>query len=74
MRKFAIECSDLQGASQLIGAMGIEAKVQNNAVVVIVDQIQVGEIVKALVENNIIVYTVNKIKRSLEDLYREVSK
>ena len=54
--------------------MGIEAKVQNNAVVVIVDQIQVGEIVKALVENNIIVYTVNKIKRSLEDLYREVSK
>lgn len=74
MRKFAIECSDLQGASQLIGAMGIEAKVQNNAVVVIVDQIQVGEIVKTLVENNIIVYTVNKIKRSLEDLYREVSK
>ena len=60
--------------SMLIGAMGIEAKVQNNAVVVIVDQIQVGEIVKALVENNIIVYTVNKIKRSLEDLYREVSK
>ncbi len=64
----------MQGASQLIGAMGIETKVQNNAVVVIVDQIQVGEIVKALVESNIIVYTVNKIKRSLEDLYREVSK
>ncbi|MDE6605990.1 MAG: ABC transporter ATP-binding protein [Clostridia bacterium] len=73
MRKFAIECSDLQRASQLIAMQGIEASAQNNAIVVIVDQAQVGELVKTLVENDIVVYTVNKLKRSLEDLYREVS-
>ncbi len=73
MRKFAIECSDLQRASQLVAMQGIEASVQNNAVVVIVDQAQVGELVKTLVENDVVVYTVNKLKRSLEDLYREVS-
>ena len=73
MRKFAIECSDLQRASQLVAMQGIETSVQNNAVVVIVDQAQVGELVKTLVENDVVVYTVNKLKRSLEDLYREVS-
>ncbi|MDE6475186.1 MAG: ABC transporter ATP-binding protein [Clostridia bacterium] len=73
MRKFAIECSDLQRASHLIAMQGIETSVQNNAIVVIVDQAQVGELVKILVENDVVVYTVNKLKRSLEDLYREVS-
>ncbi|MDE6275345.1 MAG: ABC transporter ATP-binding protein, partial [Clostridia bacterium] len=73
MRKFAIECSDLQRAAELVAALGIEANIQNNAIVVIVDQTQVGELVKTLVENDVIVYTVNKLKRSLEDLYREVA-
>ncbi|MDE7191764.1 MAG: ABC transporter ATP-binding protein [Clostridia bacterium] len=73
MRKFAIECSDMQRASQIATMQGIEANIQNNAIVVIVDQAQVGELVKKLVENDVIVYSVNKLKRSLEDLYREVS-
>ena len=73
MRKFAIECSDMQRASQIIAMQGIEANIQNNAIVVIVDQAQVGELVKELVEKDVIVYSVNKLKRSLEDLYREVS-
>ena len=73
MRKFAIECSNLQKASELVSAQGIETTVQNNALVLIVDQAQVGELVKLLVENDVVVYTVNKLKRSLEDLYREVS-
>ena len=74
MRKFAIECSDLQKANELISAQGVETAIQNNAIVVIVDQAQVGDLVKILVENDIVVYTVNKLKRSLEDLYKEVSK
>ena len=74
MRKFAIECSDIQKAAELISAMNIQLSVQNNTIIVIVNQAEVGEIVKALVENNVVVYTVNKLKRSLEDLYREVSK
>lgn len=73
LRKFAIECSDMQRASQIIAMQGIEANIQNNAIVVIVDQAQVGELVKELVEKDVIVYSVNKLKRSLEDLYREVS-
>ena len=74
MRKFAIECSDLQKASELISEHGLQTSLQNNAIVVIVDQAQVGELVKTLVQNDIVVYTVNKLKRSLEDLYKEVSK
>ncbi|MDE5756702.1 MAG: ABC transporter ATP-binding protein [Clostridia bacterium] len=73
MRKFAIECSNIQTARDIISAQGIDTSLQNNAIVVIVDQAQVGELVKALVENDIIVYSVNKLKRSLEDLYREVA-
>lgn len=73
MRKFAIECSDLKKASELIKSQGIESSVQNNALVIIVNQAQVGDLVKLLVQNDIVVYTVNKLKRSLEDLYREVS-
>ncbi|MDE7070851.1 MAG: ABC transporter ATP-binding protein [Clostridia bacterium] len=74
MRKFAIECSDLQKASELISEQGLQTSLQNNAIVVIVNQAQVGELVKTLVQNDIVVYTVNKLKRSLEDLYKEVSK
>ena len=73
MRKFAIECSDLPKAMELILEQGVEATQQNNAIVIIVNQAQVGELVKTLVQNDIVVYTVNKIKRSLEDLYKEVS-
>lgn len=74
MRKFAIECSDTQRAQDIIKAMNIEVQMQNNALIVIVNQAEIGEIVKTMVENNIVVYTVNKLKRSLEDLYKEVSK
>lgn len=73
MRKFAIECSDLQKAMELIIEQDVEATLQNNAIVIIVNQAQVGELVKTLVQNDIVVYTVNKLKRSLEDLYKEVS-
>lgn len=74
VRKFAIECSDSQAAEAIITSQGIEVSMQNGALVVLVDQAQVGDIVKALVENGVVVYTINKIKRSLEDLYKEVSK
>lgn len=73
MRKFAIECSDLQKSQELVGAMGIESTIQNNALVVIVEQAQMGDLVKVLVEKDVTVFSVNKLKRSLEDLYREVS-
>ena len=73
MRKFAVECSDLQKAEGLVAMMGIDASVRNNALIMIVDQAKIGDIVKMFVQNDIVVYTVNKLKRSLEDLYREVS-
>ena len=73
MRKFAVECSDLQKAEGLVAMMGIDASVRNKALIMIVDQAKIGDIVKMFVQNDIVVYTVNKLKRSLEDLYREVS-
>ena len=73
MRKFAIECSDIVKAQRLVTSLEIETGIQNNALVAIVNQAQIGEIVKVLVDNDIVVYSVNKLKRSLEDLYKEVS-
>ena len=74
MRKFAIECSDLQRASEIISEQGVQNALNKNSIIFIVNQEQVGELVKSLVQSDIVVYTVNKLKRSLEDLYKEVSK
>ena len=73
-RKFSIECSNVDGACEVITSQGVECKKEGGALIVIADQNAIGEIVTSLVNAGINVYTVTKIKRTLEDLYKEVSK
>ena len=74
MRKFSIECSDPDGAKEIIASLEIQCERKENAVVVVADQQTVSGIVSTLVGKGIDVFAVNKIKRTLEDLYKEVSK
>lgn len=73
-RKFSVECSDVDKACEIISEQGVECKKEGGAIIVIANQTAIGEIVTLLVNSGINVYTVTKIKRTLEDLYKEVSK
>ena len=73
-RKFSIECSDSATALEIISNQGVECRKEGDALIVIANQTAVGDLVTMLVNSGINVYTVTKIKRTLEDLYKEVSK
>ncbi|MBD5100251.1 MAG: ABC transporter ATP-binding protein [Clostridiales bacterium] len=73
-RKFSIECSNVDGACEIIASQGLECKKEGGSIIVIADQNAIGDVVTTLVNSGINVYTVTKIKRTLEDLYKEVSK
>ncbi|MDE6189219.1 MAG: ABC transporter ATP-binding protein [Clostridia bacterium] len=74
LRKFSIECSDPEAVKELISSQGFECEISGKAIIVVADQEAVSAIISTLVNNSIDVYAVNKIKRTLEDLYKEVSK
>lgn len=73
-RKFSMECSDAEKAQAIIAERGIECRNERGALILIAEQKDMGEIVALLVSEGIQVYTVTKIKRTLEDLYKEVSR
>ncbi len=61
-------------AQAIIAERGIECRNERGALILIAEQKDMGEIVALLVSEGIQVYTVTKIKRTLEDLYKEVSR
>ncbi|MDE7336687.1 MAG: ABC transporter ATP-binding protein, partial [Clostridia bacterium] len=73
-RKFSLECSDPIAAQKIILDNNIECKREGDALIVVAEQAVMGALVTSLVNAGVNVYAVNKIKRSLEDLYKEVSK
>ncbi|MDE5549482.1 MAG: ABC transporter ATP-binding protein [Clostridia bacterium] len=73
-RKYSIECSDVDKALEIVASQGAECRKENGALIVIADQTAIGDIVSSLVNAGINVFTVTKIKRTLEDLYGEISK
>lgn len=73
LRKFSLECSDCEAARLIIAERGVDCSVKDNALIVTAEQEQIGSMVKELVDNGINVYAMNRIKRSLEDLYKEVA-
>lgn len=73
-RKFSLECSDLDKAAEIAAAQGLECARAGNALTVVADQETIGALVNSLVGEGVNVYSVTKIKRTLEDLYKEVSK
>ena len=73
-RKFALECSDPITAEKVIESKDLKCKREGDALIVIADQPTMSEIVTTLVNTGVNVYSVTKIKRTLEDLYKEVSR
>lgn len=73
-RKFSLECSDPITAENVIESKGLKCKREGDVLIVIADQPTMSEIVTTLVNTGVNVYSVTKIKRTLEDLYKEVSK
>lgn len=73
-RKFSLECSDPITAENVIESKGLKCKREGDALIVIADQPTMSEVVTTLVNTGVNVYSVTKIKRTLEDLYKEVSK
>lgn len=73
-RKFSLECSDPITAENVIESKGLKCKREGDVLMVIADQPTMSEIVTTLVNTGVNVYSVTKIKRTLEDLYKEVSK
>lgn len=73
-KKYAIECSDIQRAKEMLLSQNIACEVQQTYIIVRVNTNQISDIIKYLVNNDISIYGLTRQKRRLEDLYKEVSK
>lgn len=73
LKKYALECSDLQKAKDIIEKSGISVQTVDGMLIIRATQSAIAQVVKDLVTNDIEVYSLTKQKRRLEDLYNEVS-
>lgn len=73
LKKYSIECSDMQKAIEIIVSQGMIATQENDLLIVRAGQSEISNLVKLFVKNGIELYGLTKQKRRLEDLYKEVS-
>lgn len=73
LKKFALECSDLQKAKKILEDMELSVQKSENMLIIRATQSDISKAIKALVQNDIDIYSLARQKRKLEDLYNEVS-
>lgn len=73
LKKYSIECSDEAKAIKLIRSQGLAIEREGGNLVVRASHAEIADTVRLLASNGIDVYGLVKLKRRLEDLYKEVS-
>lgn len=73
LKKFALECGDLQKAKKILEDMELSVQKSENMLIIRATQSDISKAIKALVQNDIDIYSLARQKRKLEDLYNEVS-
>ncbi len=73
LKKYSVECSDVQKAYGLIKETGLYVSKESDNLIVRAGHAEIAQIVKILTANGIDIYGLVKLKRRLEDLYKEMS-
>ncbi len=73
LKKYSIECSDVDKALQLIRTAGLSVSKEDGNLIVRAGHAEIAQTVRILTANDVDIYGLVKLKRRLEDLYKEVS-
>lgn len=73
LKKYSIECSDVDKAFELVKSSGVAVSREGGNLIVRAGHTEIAGIAAMLVANGIGLYGIVKLKRRLEDLYKEMS-